>query len=72
MTTGCKLYSIELTEALHRNQTALARLNLVSITILEKLTCEISTNKTRLTYTIDNSRRLRPMPAAEAPIDAKS
>jgi len=26
-------------EALHRAQTALARLNLVSITILEKLTC---------------------------------
>jgi hypothetical protein len=39
MTTGCKLYSIELTDALHRNQTTLARLNLVSITILEKLTC---------------------------------
>jgi hypothetical protein len=39
MTTGCKLYSIELAEALHRAQTALALLNLVSITILEQLTC---------------------------------
>jgi len=38
-TTGCKIYSIEHAEALHRAQTALARLNLVSITILEKLTC---------------------------------
>jgi len=39
MTTSCKIYSIELAEALHRAQTALARLNLVSIAILEKLTC---------------------------------
>jgi len=38
MTTGCKIYSPEHAEALHRAQTALARLNLVSITILEKLT----------------------------------
>jgi len=36
-TTGCKIYSTEHTEALHRAQTALARLNLVSITILENL-----------------------------------
>ena len=27
---------------------------------------------TQLTYTIDDHRRLRPMPAAEAPIDAES
>jgi hypothetical protein len=33
MTTGCKIYSPEYAEALHRAQTALARLNLVSITI---------------------------------------
>jgi len=39
MTVGCKIYSTEHAEALHRAQTALARLNLVSITILEKLTC---------------------------------
>jgi len=39
MTTGCKIYSTEHAEALHRAQTALARLKLVSITILEKLTC---------------------------------
>jgi len=39
MTTGCKIYSTEHAEPLHRAQTALARLNLVSITILEKLTC---------------------------------
>jgi len=38
MTTGCKIYSTEHAEALHRAQTALAPLNLVSITILEKLT----------------------------------
>jgi len=36
-TTGCKIYSTEHAEALHRAQTALARLNLVSITILENL-----------------------------------
>jgi len=39
MTTSCKIYSTEHAEALHRAQTALVRLNLVSITILEKLTC---------------------------------
>jgi len=38
MTTGCMIYSPEHAEALHRAQTALARLNLVSITILEKVT----------------------------------
>ena len=38
-TTGCKIYSIEHAEALHRAQTALARLNLVSITIVEKFMC---------------------------------
>jgi len=37
--TGYKIYSSEHAEALHCAQTALARLNLVSITILEKLTC---------------------------------
>jgi len=45
MTTGCKIYSTEHAEALHRAQTALARLNLVSITILEKLTCYMSMNE---------------------------
>jgi hypothetical protein len=39
MMTGCKIYSTEHAEALHRAQMPLARLNLVSITILEKLTC---------------------------------
>jgi len=39
MITGCKIYSTEHAEALHRSQTAQARLNLVSMTILEKLTC---------------------------------
>jgi len=33
MTTGCTIYSTEHADALHRAQTALARLNLVSITI---------------------------------------
>jgi len=36
MTTGCKIYSPEHAEALHRAQTALARLNLVSITIFRE------------------------------------
>ena len=36
MTTGCKMYSTEHAEALHRAQTALARLNLVSITIFRE------------------------------------
>ena len=39
ITTGCKIYSTEHAEAMHRAQTALAHLNLVSITILEKFTC---------------------------------
>jgi len=39
MTTGCKIYSAEHAEALHRAQTVLASLYLVSITFLEKLTC---------------------------------
>jgi len=39
MTTSCKIYSPKHAEALHRAQTAPACLNLVSITILEKLTC---------------------------------
>ena len=39
MTTGCKIYTIVHAEALHRVQTALVRLNLVCITILEELTC---------------------------------
>ena len=37
MTTGCKLYSLELAEALHSAQTALACLNLVSITIIHSV-----------------------------------
>jgi len=57
MTTGCKIYYIELAEALHRAQMALARLNLLSITISEKLTCWISTDITRLTRTIDGYDR---------------
>jgi len=36
MTTGCKIYSPEHAEALHRGQTGLARLNLVSITIFRE------------------------------------
>jgi hypothetical protein len=36
MTTRCKIYSLEHAEALHRAQTALARLNLVSITIFRE------------------------------------
>jgi hypothetical protein len=35
-TTGCTIYSTEHAEALHRAQTALARLNLVSITIFRE------------------------------------
>ena len=46
MTTGCRIHSTEHAEALHRAQTALARLNLVSITILEELMCYVSTNGT--------------------------
>jgi len=52
MTTDCKIYSVEHVEALHRAKTALARFNLLGRTILEKVTCYISTNKTRLTRTI--------------------
>jgi len=37
-TTGCKIYSTEHAEALHRAQRAQMHLNLVSITIVEKLT----------------------------------
>jgi hypothetical protein len=37
MTTGCKIYSPEDAEALHRAQTALARLNLVNITIFREV-----------------------------------
>jgi hypothetical protein len=36
MTTSCKIYSPEHAKALHRVQTVLARLNLVSITIFRK------------------------------------
>jgi hypothetical protein len=36
MTTGCKIYSPEHAEVLHRAQTVLARLNLVSITIFRE------------------------------------
>jgi len=39
MTTGCKIYSIVLAEAPHKAQTAQVGLNLVCITILQKLTC---------------------------------
>jgi len=46
MTAGCKRYSTEHAEGLRRAQTVLARLNLVSITVLEKLKCLVSTNVT--------------------------
>jgi hypothetical protein len=46
MTTGCKIYFTEQEKALHRAQTAQARMNLVSITILEKLRCSVSANET--------------------------
>jgi len=75
MTTGCKIYSPEHAEALHRAQTALARLNLVSITIFREahlLDVNEWDETTWLTDTIDDYRRLRLMPAADAPIDAKS
>jgi hypothetical protein len=38
MTTGCKIYHPEHAQPWHRAQAAVARLNLVSLTILEKLT----------------------------------
>jgi len=77
MNTCCKIYSTEHVDAPHRAQTAPARLNLVSITILEKLTNLMSTNAMWLctmqsTYTIDEHRWLRLMPAADAPIDVGS
>lgn len=72
MTTGCKLYSAKLAEALHRAQTARVRMILTCITILERGTCLILTNKTRLMSTIDDRGILQPMLAAEAPIYAKS
>jgi len=62
----------QLQDMLYRacNSTALARLNSVSITSIEKLICQISTNKTRLTYTIDvydqwRQRKLPSMPNYE-------
>jgi len=57
MTNGCKTWSIEHGEALRWAQIALARLNLFSITILEKLTCQILMNKTRLTHMVDSYNR---------------
>ena len=45
MNTGCKIYSTEHAETLHRAHTALARMNLVSITILDKLMCYVSTKE---------------------------
>jgi hypothetical protein len=77
MTTDCKIYSTEHVEALHRAQRALARLNLVSITMLEQLMCWMSTNEMildtmELMYTMSDHRRLLPMPAGEAPMEAKS
>jgi len=39
MTADYNIYSTEHAEALHRAQTALACVDLVGITILEKLTC---------------------------------
>lgn len=58
-------------------QSLLARMNIVSITIIERLTCEISANERRLhamqlTYTIADHGSLQMMPGAEASIDAKS
>ena len=55
-----------------RPKRAQACSNSVGITILKKLTCEMSTNDMPLTYTMDDYQWLRTMPAAEAPIDAKS
>jgi len=46
MTAGRMIYSTEHADAMHRAQTALAHLILVSITILEELTCYVSTNET--------------------------
>jgi len=57
MTTDCKIYSIEHVEALHRAKTSLPRLNLLSITSLEKLTCYISMDKMRLKRTIEGYDR---------------
>ena len=66
-TTGCEIYSTEHGEALHRAQTALARLNMVSITIfreayvLDVNTWEVNTPNWLILL----------IPAAEAPIDAE-
>jgi len=75
MTTGCKIYSPEHAEALNSAQTALACFNLVCITIFREahlLDINEWDETTWLTYTINDSRRLQPMPAVEAPIYAKS
>jgi len=75
MTTGCEIDSSKHAEALHRAQTALARLDLVSITIFREahlLDINEWDETTWLTETIDDYRLLRPMSAAEAPIDDKS
>jgi hypothetical protein len=53
-------------------RTAHAQTNLVSIVILQKLTCWKSTNKTSFIITIDNDSILRLCPATQAHIDAKS
>jgi len=75
MTTGCTIYSTEHAEAPHRAQTALVCLKLVSITIFREahlLDVNEWDETTWLTYTIDDHWRLRPISAADAPIDAKS
>jgi hypothetical protein len=77
MSTGCKIYSTEHAETLHRDHTALARLNLLHITISEKLSRYMMTNAIglhtkQLMCTIYDHRWLRTMSAMEAPIDAKS
>ena len=46
-------------EALHRAHTTPARLNLVGVTIVDKLISEISTNRMQVTYTIDGYDRCR-------------
>jgi len=47
MTSGGIIYSTDHAEALHIVQTVIARFNLVSVTILEMLACNISMNETR-------------------------
>jgi len=76
MSPGNKLYSPDHAEALQRTQIAQRCWNWVRITIFKNLTCEMSKNATRLhtmqwVNTINDSRRLWPVPAAEAPINAK-